>query len=208
MHHAILDNWSRGRSFLHRLDPRVKTIALLVFLIGLAITPPARHMVFAGFFAALLAGLYLARLPLVPMLWRAAFVLPFSATFAIVSVLAGDTARAAALVEKSFLSAFAVLLVIATTPLPRLMRGLEALRVPRALVLVAQFLYRYLFVISEQAQHMAQAARCRGGRPRFRAAAGALGVLFARSYRRAEGIQNAMAARGFSGHFPTLDERR
>jgi cobalt/nickel transport system permease protein len=79
-------------------------------------------------------------------------------------------------------------------------------------VLIAQFIYRYLFVISEQAQHMLQASRCRAprGRPRggFHAAAGALAVLFAQSYRRAEGIQNAMLARGFTGTFPALGSGR
>jgi cobalt/nickel transport system permease protein len=82
------------------------------------------------------------------------------------------------------------------------------------LVLVAQFLYRYLFVISEQAQHMRLAAASRQGIPgvhrrsRFRAAAGALAVLFARSYYRAEGIDRAMLARGFSGRFPLLTPLR
>jgi len=36
---------------------------------------------------------------------------------------------------------------------------------------------------------------------RFRAAAGALAVLFARSYARAEDIHQAMLARGFQGRF-------
>ena len=78
------------------------------------------------------------------------------------------------------------------------------------IVLVAQFLYRYLFVISEQAQHMRQAARCRGGLlggprgSRFRAAAGAVTVLFGRSYQRAEGIHQAMLARGFEGRLTPI----
>ena len=78
--------------------------------------------------------------------------------------------------------------------------------------MVAQFLYRYLFVISEEAQHMRKAALARGAtmrglagnRARFRAAAGALAVLFARSYARAGEIHRAMLARGFQGHIETL----
>ena len=42
----------------------------------------------------------------------------------------------------------------------------------------------------------------RGGRARFHAAGGALGVLFARSSERADGIYRAMLARGFQGRFP------
>jgi len=216
VHHVVLDRWSRGRSLLHARDARVKIVALLALLIALATAPAGAHLALAGYLALLIGAVLLAGLPLLPVLWRAAFVLPFSATFAVVSWLSGDAPRAASLVEKSYVSALSVLLVIATTSLPQLMRGLEALRVPRLLVLVIQFVYRYLFVISEEAQHMALASRCRapvraGARnwkARFRAAAGALAVLFARSYRRAEGIESAMAARGFSGHFPSFAESR
>ncbi len=216
MHHVVLDRWSRGHSPLHNRDARVKLIALLAFLITVATTRQGTLWVAAGYAAVLLAGILLARLPLLAVLYRAAFVLPFSATFAIVSWLSGDLQRAAALLLKSYLSAFAVLLLLATTSLPELMRALETLHVPRVLALVVQFLYRYLFLISGEAQHMLLAARCRAPLParsgsfktRFRSAAGALGVLFARSFARAEGIQNAMAARGFAGHFPTLSARK
>jgi cobalt/nickel transport system permease protein len=216
LHHAVLDRWSRGHSPLHARDARVKLPALLVFLIALATTPPASQRISICYAALLIAGVLVARLPLAAVLYRAAFVLPFAATFAVVSFLSGDTLRAVSLLAKSFLSALAVLLLIATTKLPELMRALETLRVPRVLVLVTQFLYRYLFLISLEAQHMILAARCRApqprraqsGRSRFQAASGALAVLFARSFRRAEGIQSAMAARGFSGHFPLLSTRR
>jgi cobalt/nickel transport system permease protein len=91
---------------------------------------------------------------------------------------------------------------------------MEAAGFPRFLLMIAQFLYRYLFVISEEAQQMRTAALARGGASRgsrsarFAAAAGALGALFARSYRRAGDIHRAMLSRGFSGHFPTLYDLR
>jgi len=157
----------------------------------------------------LLAGILIAGLPMASLLMRAMAVLPFSLTFGLISWLAGERLRALGLVEKSYLSTVAVLLVVGTTSLPLLLSGLEALGTPRLLVLVAQFLYRYLFVVSEQAQHLRQAAACRRGTERrrrlgFRAAAGALAVLFARSYYRAEGIHRAMMARAFSGKFELL----
>ena len=117
---------------------------------------------------------------------------------------------------KSYVSALAVLTVVATTPLPALLRGLELMRAPRFLLMVAQFLYRYLFVISEEAQHMRKAA-ARGASvgglassgTRFRAAAGALAVLFARSYARAGGGSASGHARtGFHGRFQPLTALR
>jgi cobalt/nickel transport system permease protein len=138
-------------------------------------------------------------------------VLPFSVTFAVFSIMSGESGRAEALVVKSYLSAAAVLVTVGCTPLPKLLWACEALGAPRFLVLVLQFLYRYLFVISEQAQHMRLAARSRGSASRglgFRSAAGAIAVLFARSYARAEGIHDAMLARGAAGEIRLLDGAR
>ena len=165
---------------------------------------------FAAFTSILLAGTILARLPLRFLLIRAAAVLPFSLTFAVISWISGDTQRAIALAAKSYLSAFSVLLLIGTTPLPDLLRGMESMYVPRVLLMIVQFLYRYLFVVAEQAARMSLAAQCRGGglysdrRSMFQRAAGVLSVLFARSYGRAEGVHHAMLSRGFNGQLPVM----
>lgn len=163
----------------------------------------------AAYLFLLCASVLWARLPLQAILLRAAVVLPFSATFACVSLLSGTIDRAIGIPVKSFLSALGVLLVVATTPLPQILKAMESLGAPRMAILVIQFLYRYLFVIFEQAQHMRLAAMCRGGfggghRSKFKAAAGALAVLFGRSYERAEGIHQAMLARGFDGQLRLL----
>ena len=204
-----MDQWSQGTSSLHARDPRAKILALLAFLVVLATTPPNAFLTLSIDTAVLIAGILIAGLPPVNLLLRGMAVLPFSLMFGLISWLGGDHLRALGLVEKSYLSTVAVLLVVGTTQLPLLLSGLEALGTPRLLTLVAQFLYRYLFVVSEQAQHLRLAAACRRGsegrhRSRFRAAAGALAVLFARSYYRAEGIHRAMMARAFSGKFALL----
>jgi len=212
LHHVVLERWSRGASPIHRRDPRAKLAALLVFLVVLATAHHALPVLALAQFLLLSAALLWARLPLAGALTRACIVLPFTMVFAAVAWLSGDPARGLALLLKSYLSALAVLLVVSTTALPVLLRGLEMTGTPRFLLMVAQFLYRYLFVISEEGQHMRKAAAARGASvrgisgngARFRAAAGALAVLFARSYGRAEDIHRAMLARGFLGHFQPL----
>lgn len=216
MHHVVLERWSRGASPLHRRDPRAKMIALLVFLIVLATAQRSLPVLSLALLFLLLGALRWARLPLLGALARACIVLPFTVVFAAAAWISGDPARGLSLLLKSYLSALAVLLVVSTTALPVLLRGLEMTGAPRFLLMVAQFLYRYLFVISEEAQHMAKSAASRGASvrglvgngARFRAAAGALAVLFARSYGRAEQIHRAMLARGFGGHFHPLFELR
>jgi len=211
VHHVVVERWSRGSSPLHARDARAKLGALAAFLIAVSTTSEHAQAAFAAYAALLAIALFIARLPVAAVVRRAALVLPFSATFAVMTWWSGDHLRALALAEKSFLSGLAALLLVATTPLTELLHGLESIAVPRPLILVVQFLYRYLFVISEQAQHMRLAASCRlgpGRASRFHAAAGALGVLFARSWERADGIYRAMLARGFSGRFPLIVPKR
>ncbi|MGH9559432.1 MAG: energy-coupling factor transporter transmembrane component T family protein [Bryobacteraceae bacterium] len=206
MRHVVVERWSRGSSPLHARDARAKFGALLAFLIAVSTTRPASQAAFAGYAALLAIAIAVARLPALAILARAAVVLPFSGVFALIVWWSGEPLRALALGEKSFLSAIAALLLAATTPLPELLRALDKLKIPRALILSIQFLYRYLFVALEQAQRMRHAVRARGAR--FGSAAGALAVLFARSFARAEGIYRAMLARGFSGTFPALPTSR
>jgi cobalt/nickel transport system permease protein len=216
LHHVVLDRWSRGASPLHRRDPRAKLIALIVLLVALATAQQGLTLFAAALLLVLAAGFSWAGIPVLPAIARAALVLPFSAVFAGVAWLAGDPARGWSLLLKSYISALAVLFVVSTTPLPLLIEGMEKAGAPRFLLVVGQFLYRYLFVISEEAQHMAKAAAARGATLRdwmapglrFRAAAGAVAVLFMRSYARAEDVHRAMLARGFSGHFEPLHRMR
>ncbi len=186
----------------------MKIVVLLAFLVAVATTARIGLIGGLGYAALLAMAIAAGRLPIAGLALRAAAVLPFAGTFAVMSAIEGDTARAVSILVKSYLSAAAVLVLAGTTPLPKLIRALESLSVPRFLTLVIQFLYRYLFVISEQAQHMRLSALARGGRTRLGHAAGAVATLFARSYERAEAIHGAMIARGFRGSTQLLAQPR
>jgi len=204
-----VERWSRRSSALHSIDARAKLGALLVFLTAVATTSERAPGIYAGYFVLILGAIAMARLPIPAMLARATLVLPFSAVFALVTWWAGDVVGALVLVAKSFLSVLAALTLAASTPWVRLLDALASLHVPRPLLLVIQFLYRYLFVVTDQAARMRLAASSRQGTGKrwargFHAAAGAVGVLFARSWLRADGVYRAMLARGFTGRFPAL----
>jgi len=166
VHHLVIDRWSRGSSPLHARDPRAKLAVLLVFLPAVSTTPPRAQIAFVAYAVLLIVAIRLANLPLGGMAGRAALVLPFSATFALITWWSGDPLRALALAEKSFLSGMAALLMVSSTPLTAWTAALESWRAPRMLILVIQFVYRYLFVIAEQAQRMRWAALCRRGTQR------------------------------------------
>ena len=176
---------------------RVNLLVLLTFLVALSLASP--------WIVAMLAALALifavaAKLPLTTLLLRAVVVLPLAGLLVIAAWISGDTARAITLLSKSYVSIFAVLLFNTITPFPAWTDALRSWHLPEALIFTLQFVYRYIFVIGEEARRMRLAARNRGGF-RFDSAAGALGVLFARSWRRSEMIHRAMIARGFRGRF-------
>ena len=204
-HRARIEIRSTGDSALHRLHPAAKILATLALLIPIATLTTHDILACASYFLIVFAAIAIARLPMWPMLRKAAAVLPFALCFAVISALAGDPARGGWLVIRAYLSALTALLLIATTPMPALMRGLEWLRLPRFLVEVMQILYRYLFVLTSEALTMRQALLARGGSVaalRFRQAAAAVGVLFSRSRSRAQAVHHAMLARGFEGRLP------
>lgn len=119
---------------------------------------------------------------------------------------------------KSWVSVQAALLLAMTTPVHELVDGLRALRLPRIMVAIISFMYRYLAVLSEEAGRLLRARASRsaaassrrsGGTLRWRATVtGRLaGTLFLRSYERSERVYAAMQARGFEGEVRHLHAR-
>jgi cobalt/nickel transport system permease protein len=71
---------------------------------------------------------------------------------------------------------------------------------------IASFMYRYVFVIADEARRMRSALAARAFRPRHLGQVAALGrmvtALFLRSYERGERVYVAMLARGYAGTMP------
>ena len=83
----------------------------------------------------------------------------------------------ASVASKAAIGTVSAVLLGATTSFPDVLHGLERMRAPRLLVLIAAFMYRYLFVIADEARRMRvgarrarlpPAARAPGGRDRAR----------------------------------------
>lgn len=206
-----MERWSRGDSVIHRRHAAAKVLATLILLVCIATLTEHTLATGAVYLLILVIGAVAARLPVFAMLSGASVVLPFALCFALVSVLAGDPMQAMMLVVRGYLSALAVLLLISTTAMPDLIAGLEWLRAPAFLLQVMQFLYRYLVVLLGEADAMRQASLSRAGSIRtlqFRQAAAAAGVLFVRSWARAQAIHRAMVSRGFEGRIPAFRRMR
>jgi cobalt/nickel transport system permease protein len=122
-------------------------------------------------------------------------------------------------VIRGWLSVQLAILLTATTRFPDLMHALRHLRVPPILVAIVSFMYRYLFVLSEEATRLLRARDARSARVpalrgggsvvwRARVAGNMAGQLFLRSYERSDRIYSAMLSRGYAGQLLTLNPHR
>ena len=80
---------------------------------------------------------------------------------------------------------------------------------PRVMIMILSFMYRYIFVLVDEVMRMRQARDSRnfGGSRlwHLKTIGNMTGTLFIRSYERGERVYAAMLARGFDGHSRTLD---
>ena len=202
MRHDFLDRYSRLSSPVHRLPPGVK----LGFSLGLIIAIMAVPLHFPMFYGGVAVGLVLvaasSRIPPLFLLRRLLFLEPFIFGVAALSLLrAGGVPIFLAILMKSTLSLFAMILLSNTTPFARLLSVLRTLGIPSLLLTVLALMYRYLFVLIDEAERMTRARVSRtfdSGRIRhWRLAASVISQMFIRSSERAERIYAAMTARGW-----------
>jgi cobalt/nickel transport system permease protein len=197
-----------GESAVHRHDPRAKLLGLTAVTV-IAVSTSARpvHVACA---LTLLAVAIAARVRPRTIWRRARIVLPPVLLVAAVVPLVQDdgVALAVAVSTKAVLGTFSAVLLGVTTSFPDILHALERLKTPRLLVLIAAFMYRYLFTIVDEVQRMRSALAARGYAPRNALQAQAIGrvatALFLRTYERAERVHLAMLARGFDQHMPRL----
>jgi cobalt/nickel transport system permease protein len=102
---------------------------------------------------------------------------------------------------RSTLCLLTMLLLANTTGFSQLLRVLKAIHLPALLLTTLALMYRYLFVLFDEAQRMKRArlSRTFTAQPRraWRASAAVIARLFVRASERAERIYLAMCARGW-----------
>jgi cobalt/nickel transport system permease protein len=208
---------------IHRLDPRAKIVGLAGITLVAVTTPLHAWPAFAACAVALAAIAAVARVSPQTVWSRARVILPlvvFVAAFVPfvrggpsievgpLSLSEAGVATFALVTVKAAIGALGAVLLGATTSFPDLLHGLERLRVPRLLTVIAGFMYRYAFVIADEARRMRSALAARAFQPRHVGQVAALGrmvtALFLRSYERGERVYVAMLARGYAGTMPRL----
>jgi cobalt/nickel transport system permease protein len=208
---------SAGTGPLHRMDARVKLIAALVFIVVIVATPIGSWTALGaeGLILAFVTGL--AGVPPREIGRRWLRILVLVGFLAIMIAPAhparpryGLAAVAGSILIKNTLAIVTMLVLSAVTPFHKLLTGMRRLSVPLLLVATLQFMERYRHVLAEELQRMATARRARTFDRRtglgWVLLTGLIGMLFLRTFERAERVHGAMLARGWTGAIHTLDD--
>ena len=236
-----LDPYRPRASVIHTLDPRVKLGLTLAFIVTMALTPPGAWPVYIVLCALALATALLSELGVGYVLGRALLALPFAlAALPVLFTTAGTPlltfpapvaltltteglARFTGIALKSWLSVQMAVVLVGSTPFPDLLLAMRALRIPRLLAAIVGLMWRYLFVLVDEALRLLRARESRSAPPRCaaafagrgrrvggslawraRVAGGMVGNLFLRAFDRADRIYAAMLARCYDGEVRVL----
>jgi cobalt/nickel transport system permease protein len=213
--HNFVDRYAGLDSPLHLLEARTKLIGFTGLIVAVLFVPPDRTFAFFAlfFFTAILMGI--SQVPLAYIVGRTLVLLPFVLLAGLARPWSNglDWARFAVIVLRSTLCLIILVLLTNTTRFAELLRGLRRLGCPRILVVNLAFLYRYVFVLTEEVLRMRQARDCRRVsrlplKIELKTLGSMLGTLLIRSFERAERMYQAMLSRGYTGALPIMDARR
>ncbi|MEZ4860784.1 MAG: cobalt ECF transporter T component CbiQ [Caldilineaceae bacterium] len=233
MHTHLDEQYHQGQSLIHRLDARVKVLLTFLFILTVSLTRFGAFGAYLALFAFSMSVVLLAQLRPTMVLKRALVALPFALaavtlpftvpghTLATLPILGGLTIsqegviRFISTVIKSWLSLQIALVLVFVTPFTEILWALRALRLPAPLIAIVSLMYRYLFVLYDEAVRLLRARAARSGMVDGARSGGSLlwrgqvagrmaGSLMLRSFERSDRIYNAMVARGYRGQLLTL----
>lgn len=211
-----LDDLSRNNTAIHRLDPRIKVLTTLVFIVIVVSFNKYEISGLVPFTLYPVFMLSLGEISVVNILKRMLFVAPFAFFIGILNpfidtepfitiggvTLTGGWISFISILLRFALTVSATLILIAVTGFNAICRALEKMGIPQFFVLQLLFLYRYIFVLGEEAMRMNRARALRtfnAKKPTFNIFKNMIGYLLLRTFDRAQRIHMAMRCRGFDG---------
>lgn len=212
-----LDQLAFQDTAVHRLDPRAKVLTTLVFIVCVVSFGKYELLGMLPFVLFPLAMAIEGNLPLGFIGKRLLIVSPFAVLIGMFNPLFDQTAVAqlgeleisggwvsfASIMLRFFLTTGAAFVLIGVTSFNGVCAALERLGAPDVFATQLLLLYRYIFVLADEALHMARSRQLRSFGRRgmgLKVYGHLLGHLLLRTYDRAQRIYLAMQCRGFDGH--------
>ncbi len=231
MHVHFIDPYQPRNSPVHRLDPRIKLVLAVAFILANTLVPTGAWPVYIILFASILCVELISDLGVGYVLKRSSLAIPFVlAALPLVFTVQGQplfdfslgawkvTAslpgmeRFISITLKSWISVQAAIVLASSTSFPDLLSAMRALHVPRLMVAIFGLMWRYLFVLADEAGRLLRARWARSGQSqepgmksggglawRARVTGNMAGSLFLRAFERSDRIYMAMVSRGYDG---------
>jgi cobalt/nickel transport system permease protein len=228
MHFHFLDPYRERQSVIHALDPRVKLVFTLAFVLTMALLPIGAWPVYMLMLTLSLSITVLSELGLKYVLQRSLLAIPFvlaavpllftvpgpalltiPTSSVSLTITTTGLERLLSIMFKSWVSVQVAIVFAAATPFPDILQAMRAIKIPRLMVSLFGLMWRYMFVMVDEVIRLMRARASRsgaiegsksGGSIAWRAkVTGMAGNLFIRSLDRGERIYDAMAARGYDG---------
>jgi cobalt/nickel transport system permease protein len=216
-----IDTLSYRNTVIHRLDPRAKLLATILFVVTVVSFPKYEITGLLPFFLFPVLLFSLGDIPVKFILKKVLLVSSFAVFIGIFNPLldrqvetsflgisvSGGWVSFFSIMLKFFLTVTSALLLIATTSFPGICHALQKMGIPEIFVSQLLFLYRYLFVLVEEAMKIVRARDMRSFGKKghdMKTFTRLIGTLFLRTMERAERVYQAMLSRGFNGRLHTM----
>jgi cobalt/nickel transport system permease protein len=202
MHHEYLDRYARSSSPVHRLRAIWKVVAAVAIIVLVVLSPVNWTALFMIVVCALGVIVALSKIPLRFVLTRLLFAEPFIIGVGLLTLFQPTGVLVfLKIAVKGNICVLTMVLLSNTTPFSSLLVVLQRMKVPHLFISILALMYRYIFLLVDQANRMRIARRSRtmrrGRLIAWRSGAGIVGQLFIRSMERAERVYVAMTARGW-----------
>lgn len=201
---------------IHRLDPRVKVVTTMLFIVAVMSFDKYETSGLVPFVLYPVALLAVGNLPLGYLLSKVLLAAPFVFFVGIFNPffdrailvhlgpvgISGGWISFASILIRFILTVSAALLLVASTGIHGVCQALDKLGFPRSFTVQLLFLYRYLFVLVDEASRMTRARALRSFGTRgtgLQVVGHMIGQLLLRTLDRAQRIHAAMLCRGFDG---------
>lgn len=236
MHIHFLDPYRPRNSLIHQWDARLKLVLAVAFILTSTLVPSGAWPIYLLLLALILSVELLSELGVSYVLKRSALAIPFVlAALPLIITIPGQTlytlplgpwvihasypglTRFLSITLKSWISVQAAIVLASSTSFPELLVAMRALHVPRLMVSIFGLMWRYMFVLADEASRLMRARLARSGesaKPNFRpggnlswrakVTGNMAGSLFLRAFERSDRIYMAMVSRGYDGEARTL----
>ncbi len=201
MRHNFIDKYAYQTSIIHKIHPTIKFFIFLFLSLTITLLNVKTSLLICLLILLLIIG-KLANIPAVFIIKRLLVVLPFILiiflTYEVTLKFQFSTSNT---ILKSFVIILALIIFSQTTKFNDFIKTLKTLKFPKILLLLISFIYRYVFLLTDEYEKLTFSIKLRMRKKLTLSLLTCIGsVLLLRTYERAEKVNKAMILRGWGNN--------